>query len=412
MKHTAGRDPCFLIGKQDQDTDYEKYRIDCIIRSTEQNGEIMNRTLERIVLLLLAIVLAAGSYQAGVTRANKKAATRQEQLQVLNRSSVENMIAEEGKVIYVIGHKSPDSDTVCSAIAYARLLNLLGHEAQAVITAPVNHETEYILKQAGVDLPEILYDASGENIFLVDHSEYAQAVEGLQDAHIVGIIDHHGVGTVNTGNQVVYEGRPIGSTATIVWLDYLNYGFEIDPTTAYLMLGAVLSDTNDLTGTTTTEADRVAVTELAEIAGVKDVEGLYYELHKESLSYEGMSDTEILFLDYKEYEASGTKFGIGLVNAIDEETAAGLAERMKGVLPEGFAARDVDLMYASVGIRENGEKIDYIVPCNELSESILKNAFPDYDEYNGTAYIYRKGLGRKTVFVPGLTDYLGAHPHE
>ena len=69
-------------------------------------------------------------------------------------------------------------------------------------------------------------------------------------------------------------------------------------------------------------------------------------------------------------------------------------------------------MYASVGIRENGEKIDYIVPANELSDEIFKAAFPDYDEYNGTAYIFRKGLGRKTFFVPGLTDYLNAHPHE
>ena len=218
----------------------------------------MNRTVERIVLLLLAFCLALAAYQAGTTQANGKAETQQKELQMLNRSSVENMIVEEGKVIYVIGHKSPDSDTVCSAIAYANLLNLLGHEAKAVITAPVNHETEYILKQAGVDMPEILYDASGENIFLVDHSEYAQAVEGLTDAHIVGIIDHHGVGTVNTGNQVVYEGRPIGSTATIIWLDYLNYGFEIDPTTAYVMLGAVLSDTNNLSGSTTTDADRAA----------------------------------------------------------------------------------------------------------------------------------------------------------
>ena len=145
---------------------------------------------------------------------------------------------------------------------------------------------------------------------------------------------------------------------------------------------------------------------------MKDVNGLYDELHKASFSYEGMADEEILFLDYKEYEVSGTKFGIGLVNAIDEETAAGLAERMKAALVEGFDTRDVDLMYASVGIRENGEKIDFVVPCNELSESILTNAFPDYDENNGTAYIYRTGMGRKTVFVPGLTDYLGAHPHE
>ena len=334
-----------------------------------------------------------------------------EQLQLLNRSSIENMVTEDG-IIYVIGHKSPDSDTVCSAIAYARLLNLLGHEAKPAITAQPNNETAFVLKEAGVEIPEILYDASGENIFLVDHSEYAQAVEGLTDAHIVGILDHHGIGTVNTGNQVVYEGRPIGSTATIVWLDYLNYGLEIDEKTAFLIASAVLSDTDNLTGSTTTEADREAVRILSETAGIEDVDAFYANMHAEKLSYKGMSDEEILFHDYKEYEASGVKFGIGLLDAIDEETASGLAKRMKEALPEGFKSRDVDLMYASVGIRENGEKIDYIVPANELSETIFRNAFPNYDEYDGTAYIFRKGLGRKTLFVPGLTDYLAAHPHE
>ncbi len=381
----------------------------------------MKKNIYRILTVLIAACLVFVSYSAGRARGNNELLQKQEELQILmnekeqlhllNRSSVENMVTQDG-IIYVIGHKSPDSDTVCSAIAYARLLNLLGHEAKPVITAQLNNETAFVLKEAGVDIPEILYDASGENIFLVDHSEYAQAVEGLTDAHIVGILDHHGIGTVNTGNQVVYEGRPIGSTATIVWLDYLNYGLEIDEKTAFLIFSAVLSDTDNLTGSTTTEADREAVRVLSEAAGIEDVDAFYAKMHAEKLSYKGMSDEEILFHDYKEYEASGVKFGIGLLDAIDEETASGLAKRMKETLPEGFKSRDVDLMYASVGIRENGEKIDYIVPANELSETIFRNAFPNYDEYDGTAYIFRKGLGRKTLFVPGLTDYLAAHPHE
>ena len=125
-----------------------------------------------------------------------------------------------------------------------------------------------------------------------------------------------------------------------------------------------------------------------------------------------MSSEEILFSDYKEYEASGVRFGIGLVNAIDEETAITLAERMKEVLPECMGTRDVDLMYASVGIRENGEKIDRIIPADERSREMIEAAFPDYDEYDGTSFVFRTGLGRKTKLVPGLTDYLAAHPHE
>ena len=370
------------------------------------------KTIIAVVILLVAVCFLAGGYFIGRSAVQKPLLAAQERLHALNRASVEKLNTEDGP-IYVIGHRSPDSDTVCSAVAYARLLTMLGYPAEAAITEPVNRETAYILRSAGVDVPPVLESAAGENIFLVDHSEYSQAADEMKDAHIVGILDHHGVGSVTTGHQVFYEARPIGATATIVWLDYLNYGLEIDKTTATLLLGAVLSDTTNLTGSTVTEADRQAVPDLAGRAGITDVSAFYRELHTEALSYEGMSDEEILFSDYKEYEASGVTFGIGLLSVIDEDAARALAERMKAALPDGFAAKQVDLLYASVGIREDGVKIDYIVPANEHSREVFVAAFPNYDEFDGTAYIFRNGgLGRKTKFVPGLTDFLAAYPHE
>ena len=374
----------------------------------------MKGILKKLIIpaaVLASLGLAAVGFFAGRSLGRAPLLKERETLQALNRASIEKL-PSNGETIHVIGHRSPDSDTVCSAIAYARLLTKLGYNAEAKITASVNHESAYILREAGVEMPPVLESAAGESIFLVDHSEYAQAAEDMKDAHIIGILDHHGVGSVTTGHMIVYEARPIGATATIVWLDYLNYGIELDKSTAYLLLGAVLSDTSNLTASTVTEADKIAVTELAKLAEVKDVNALYAALHAALLSYEGMSDDEIFFSDYKEYEAYGVKFGIGIVNAIDIPTAEQLAERMKNALPDAFASREVELMYASIGMRENGEKIDYIVPCNEHSRQILADAFPDYDEFNGTAFIFKSGLGRKTKFVPGLTEFLGAYPHE
>ena len=378
-----------------------------------------NNTIRILTILLALCVVGAACFYYGReqgiaqgTKETQQAIQQLTDLQELNRQSISNLLVTDGP-IYVIGHRSPDSDTICSAIAYARLLQLLGYNAQAAANGTPNNESKYILKMAGVEAPPVLEDATGKNIFLVDHSEYLQATAGMPDANLVGIIDHHGIGSVTTGQQVLYDARPIGATATIVWLNYLNYGLEIDKQTATLLLGAVLSDTANLTGSTVTEADRKAVPALAEIAGVDDVDALYDTLHREALSYEGMSDMEILFLDYKEYEAGGIKFGIGLLNSIDEATSRQLSERMKAILPEGFETRDVDLMYASVGIRENGEKIDYIIPANEYSDAVFKAAFPDYDDYDGTAYIFRTpGLGRKSIFVPGLTEYLLSHPQQ
>ena len=335
-----------------------------------------------------------------------------EQLYALNRSSIANMSIGDGPV-YVIGHCSPDSDTVCSAVVYARMLTMLGYPAEAAISAPVNRETAYILKTAGVEAPPVMEDASGKSIFLVDHSEYVQAVEGMQDAHIVGIIDHHGIGTVTTGHQVVYEAKPIGATATIISLDYMNYGLEIDRTTATLLLGAILSDTANLTVSSVTETDRQMVSILAGLAEITDVDGFYRNLHSEALSYGDMSSEEIFFSDYKEYEAAGVRFGIGLISVIDEDHAKEMAERMKEALPQCMKSAKVDLLYADIGIREGGVKVDYIVSSDGLSRDVFEAAFPTCDEFDGTSYIYRNGgLGRKSKLVPGLTDCLNTYPHE
>jgi len=370
------------------------------------------KTIAVICLLAAACILATGGYFIGRNAGEKQIREEQKQLQVLNRKSIANIDIQDGPV-YVIGHRSPDSDTVCSAIAYARMLTMLGYPANAAITGNVNKETAYILKAAGTDTPPVLENAAGKSIFLVDHSEYSQAAEGMENARVVGILDHHGIGTVATGYQVVYEAKPIGATATIVWLNYLNYGLEIDKETATLLLGAVLSDTAYLTVSTVSEADRKAVEDLAVRAEIGDVNAFYLALHAEALSYEGMSNEEILFSDYKEYEVAGVRFGIGSVNALNEDAAKAMAERMKEALPEGFKAKQVNLLYVIIGIREGDEKTDYIIACDGQSREVFEAAFSSPDEYDGTSYIFRNGgLGRKSRLVPGLTEHLNAHPLE
>lgn len=370
------------------------------------------KTIHRIIIFaLVAMILAsAAGYALGRNRGREEILSEQQALFELNRESISLMDGKE-HTVWVIGHMSPDTDTVVSAIAYARLLTLLGYDARPAVTAPVNNETAYALLEAGVPVPAVLEDASGEYIFLVDHSEYRQAAPGMEDAHIVGIIDHHGVGSVTTGAQLLYDARPIGATATIVWLSYVNYGLEVDETTAYLLACAILSDTGNLKSSTTTEADRTALRVLSEKAGITDVEALYRILYEKLLSYDGMTDLEIIFSDFKRYEASGVTFGIGTVNAVDENAAKELAEKLKDSAPEAYTQAGLDLLYISISIRTGTEKYEYVVPADEASARILTEAFPEY-EFDGTSYIYRKGLGRKTVFVPGLTEYLGAHPHE
>ena len=190
--------------------------------------------LKYALLLTVTAAIAAGVFFLGRELGGKSAETdfRAEwELNVLiNRSDLEGLGAVEGP-IYVTGHKSPDADTVGSSIAYAALLQKLGYDARAVVLGDINRESALILEKAGMAAPPLLDDASWKNMILVDHSEYSQSAEGLKDAHIISIIDHHGDGSVTTGGQLIYDARPLGYTATIIWIRYRNYGVEVDPHT-------------------------------------------------------------------------------------------------------------------------------------------------------------------------------------
>ena len=330
---------------------------------------------------------------------------------LLNRSDLEGMGDRQG-TIYVAGHKVPDSDTVCSAIGYAALLRQLGYEAVPVVLGPVNSETKYILKKAGLAIPMTLADASGQKLVLVDHSEVVQSADGVEDAKILAIIDHHGDGAITTGNQLIYDSRPIGSVATIVWLKYRDYGLVPDSKTAMAMLGGILSDTKNLKPETSTFADREAVKALGKIADVSDTDAFFHEMFNELLSYEGMTDKEIFLSDYKEYDCSGGKFIIGCMEAYDEETARDLAERMKKTISPKLPITGPDYGFAQISIFHDDISVTYLVPSDEASKEILETAYGDRAQFDGTSFRFEPGISRKKELVPAITAVLEAYPKE
>ena len=329
----------------------------------------------------------------------------------LNRSELEGLGEIDGP-IYVFGHLSPDADTVCSAIGYAYILQKLGYDARPVTLGKINNETVYILNAAGIDQPPVLEDASGENVVLIDHSEYSQSAEGLSDANIIMIIDHHGDGSVTTGNQLIYDNRPLGATATIAWIRSLNYGVELDQQTSTVLLGAVLSDTRNLSSSTTTTADREAVRILADKAGLKDVDAFYSEMYKISISHEGMTNEEIFLSDMKLYETDGTTFAISVVNCYDQEEAAVIAEKMKAVMPDILSSEGADFGFVQISILHDDINMNYIVPSDEIAAELLNEAFGDEGTWDDISYIVDPGFSRKKVLVPRLTDVLSLHPKE
>ena len=363
------------------------------------------------ILLLLLVIIGTVSFLTGRYVSDSSYKEEQALNVQLNRSDLEGLSEIEG-TIYVTGHQSPDSDTVSSSIAYAALLNALGYDARPVVLGDINNETKYILDTGEIDAPMLLDDASGCNMILVDHSEYTQSATGLKDANVIAIIDHHGDGSVTTENQLVYDARPLGSTATIIWIRYRNYGIEIDRKVAYAMVGAILSDTKNLRSNTTTFADREALKILAPLAGIDDTDAFYQEMYKVSISYEGKSDTEIFYSDYKEYDSDGRKFAIGCINAYDEDAANDLIDRMSNVIQSADISNGIDLCFAQINILHDDISVTYLVPSNETGAEILKTAFKDDAVYDGTSYRFEPSISRKQMLVPKITEVLKSYPQE
>ncbi len=220
-------------------------------------------------------------------------------------------------MLYVVGHKNPDTDSICSAIAYAELKRRLGTDAIPARLGEPNPETKFVLEKFGFSPPELIESADGKKIVLVDHSDKAQSVDGLENAEIVEIIDHHKIGDITTPNPIFFLALPVGCTATVVKLLYDYHGVEIPKNIAGLLLSAILSDTVIFKSATTTEKDIKAAKDLARIAGVDNINAYGIQIKSKLSNVDALSAEEILKRDFKEFDMSGNKVGIGQIELVD-----------------------------------------------------------------------------------------------
>lgn len=239
----------------------------------------------------------------------------------------------------VIGHMNPDTDSIVSAIAAAELYSKRGMEATPAAQGAPAPETAFVLERFGIAAPRVKNDVAGENIYLVDFSDLAQAPAGMDSATVLGIVDHHKLGDVTTSMPLEAWIWPVGCTCTVLKNMYDFYGVEISRGIAGAMLCAILSDTVIFKSPTCTEADKKAVEELARIAGVNDVKALGMEMFKVKSAVEGASMKDLVFRDYKDFDMNGKKIGIGQLEVVDlsllDNVRDGLKEELRRVKSEG-----------------------------------------------------------------------------
>lgn len=218
---------------------------------------------------------------------------------------------------YVVGHKNPDTDSIASAIAVADLMTKRGIAAVAAAQGKTTPETDFVLGKFGVKAPEIVTDAEGKQIILVDHSDLAQSLENLGKSEILGVVDHHKLGDVTTSSPLEMWVWPVGCTCTVIASMYDFYGVEITKPMAGIMLCAILSDTVMFKSPTCTPEDKKACEKLAKIAGVTDMMALGMEMFKVKSAVDGTPIRDLVFRDYKDFSMSGTGVGIGQLEVVD-----------------------------------------------------------------------------------------------
>ena len=219
--------------------------------------------------------------------------------------------------LYTCGHIIPDSDSVCSAISLAYLLNKIGRAATPARQGELNPETKFILDKFGFEAPIIKTSFAGDELFITDYSDLAQAPQDLDKTTVVGIVDHHKLGDITTSAPLECWIRPVGCTNTIVKEMYDYHKVEIPKNIASIMLCAILSDTVIFKSPTCTALDIQVVRELAKIAGIEDFGALGMEMFKVKSEVEGTPIRELVMRDYKNFDMHGQKVGVGQLEVVD-----------------------------------------------------------------------------------------------
>jgi manganese-dependent inorganic pyrophosphatase len=228
----------------------------------------------------------------------------------------------------VLGHQNPDCDSLCSAIGLAALFNKIGRPATPILQGEPNPEAQFLLAQAGFETPEIRTSVAGEEIFIVDYSDWGQGTADMKQAKVRGIVDHHKLGDITTSEPLECWIWPVGCSATIVYNMYKFNNQKPEADVAKLMMGAIISDTVNFQGPTTTDIDKVAAQELAEIAGVADL-GAFAEAQFEAKSdIAAVPAAELILRDQKVFEMAGEKLAIGQLELTSLDTAISKKDEM------------------------------------------------------------------------------------
>ena len=242
-----------------------------------------------------------------------------------------------------------------------------------------------------------LMDARKRRVILVDHNEKNQAVDGIDEADILEIIDHHRLGTMETVSPVYFRNQPVGCTATIIYDMYKENGIVPDKTIASLLCAAIISDTLLFRSPTCTWLDRAAAEDLAKIADI-DMEDLAQNMFQAGSNLKGKTAEEICFQDFKDFTVSDVKFGVGQVNSMNAEELQEIKEQVLPYLENAANSQRLDMVFFMLTniVEESTELLCY-------GKGAKEQVVEAFDLPEDTEEIHLSGVvSRKKQLIPAF----------
>lgn len=233
--------------------------------------------------------------------------------------------------ILIFGHKNPDTDSIISSLIMEEYCRQQGINATACRLGEISLETQYILDYLNIEAPKLIDKVEeGQDVILVDHNEFGQSVDGIENANIIRVVDHHRVANFNTKAPLDMRVMPVGCTATIMNILFKEKNLKIDKKIATMMISAICSDTLLFKSPTTTEIDEEIARGLAAEFDI-NIEEYAMSMLKAGTDLSAKSDAEIMSIDSKQFAVGERLFEVAQVNTadIDELTSTRLDNLIK-----------------------------------------------------------------------------------
>ncbi|WMI80767.1 putative manganese-dependent inorganic diphosphatase [Anaerotignum sp. MB30-C6] len=258
----------------------------------------------------------------------------------------------------------------------------------------LDHEGNY----CGMLSRRSLLNTEKKRIIMVDHNEKSQAVDGIEEAEIIEIIDHHRLGSLETTLPVYFRNQPVGCTATIIYSMYQENGVEIKPEIAGLLCSAILSDTLMFRSPTCTEKDQVAAEALSKIAGI-EIQEYAEKMFRAGSCLGNKAPEEIFYQDFKKFSGSGLSFGVGQISSLDQDELAQLRPKIAAYMESIEGSCDILFFLLTNIIMESSE----LVFVGEKAKEVVEASFCGTIEED--SWIFLPGMvSRKKQFVPKILN--------